>query len=232
MNIDAFRSAHDPRKRLHSWLRKPLSKKVYSVIRKVIVALSWLEDVLFEKLHRVDFSGYIDNRDLITTHTKSQTHACFYQAIMCSHIRELMREAIKTGIAFENFVDLGSGKGKACFYAATKYKFKHVLGIEFSEMLVKTANQNKELWSVGNITFLNADAATYELPKGNNLIFMFNPFDEFILAQFIEGNIENFKQNKNVVAYANDHHRLCMAKLGFATVYRNQNSSGSLYQYM
>ena len=42
----------------------------------------------------------------------SQPHACFYQAVSCRHVRELIREANKTKETFENFIDIGSGKRK------------------------------------------------------------------------------------------------------------------------
>jgi SAM-dependent methyltransferase len=220
------------RDRIGPWLKKPLAQKLRSLVTKGHRAIVRVEDVIFENRHRLDCGGYIETDYLETVYSASLRHANPYEAVRCAQVRELIGEAHKTGIVFDNFIDLGSGKGKACFYAATKGSFKQIIGVEFSRPLVDVANVNKTSFGAGNISFLNIDAAVFSLPKGNNLIFLFNPFGGVILHKFLENNINHFRQSRSLIAYANDQHRLCLATLGFATIFRNERSKASLHQFI
>jgi SAM-dependent methyltransferase len=220
------------RNKTRVWLEKPTTSKIRSLATKIQRFAQWVEDIAFEKIHGLDCSGYIPTDSLVTEYSASQAHARFYQAIRCAHIKELLREARKTALNFDNFIDLGSGKGKACFYASKKMKFKKIIGVEFSDPLVQAANDNKRAFKADNIDFVNLDASIFKLPSGINIIFLFNPFDEFILAKFLENNGDYFRRHQSLIAYANDHHRLTLTKFGFSTIYRNQNSRCSLHQYM
>jgi len=220
------------RNKTHAWLKKPAKSKIRSLAGRLHQCRHWIEDTAFAKIHRLDFSGYISNDELITEYAASRDHACFYQAIKCAHIKELIEEARKTDILFENFIDIGSGKGKACFYASKKMELKQIIGVEFSKPLVDAANQNNRAFGADNIVFVNIDASDFSLPPVSSIIFLFNPFDEYILLKFLQRNIDYFRSYPCVIAYANDHHRLALARFGFNTLYRNQNSRCSLHQYI
>ncbi len=211
--------------RVTAWLKKPLSHQFRSVLNKVRKVGRVIEDLVFEKRHGLDCRGFIESKDLETVHAKALPHSRAYQAISCAALRELLDEAVKTGIKFDNFIDLGSGKGKACFYVATRYVFRKIIGVEFSGPLIDDANANgrnfTKTFKHGNICFSNEDAATFSLPVGNNLIFLYNPFGDVILQQFIDNNLHKFRQSNSIIAYANDKHRLCLAKAGFATLFES-----------
>lgn len=219
------------RGRVIAWLKKPLSHQLRSLAGKAVVLIRRIEDGVFEKRHGLRCGGYIDRRELETRHSAALAHSRAYQAVTCAAIRELIDEAKKTGIVFDNFIDLGSGKGKACFYAATRCRFKRIIGVEFSAALVEAANANTRKFCADNIFFVNDDAARFSLPLGDNLVFLFNPFGEIVLREFLENNVDKFRQSRTVIAYANDQHRLCLARAGFVTLFRNQGSQGSVYQY-
>ena len=53
------------------------------------------------------------------------------------------------------------------------------------------------------IIILNADASEYILDDKSYFLFMFNPFDGFIMKKFIENNYNNLVKNKSVIAYSN-----------------------------
>lgn len=219
------------RERIGAWVDKPLDRKIASLTCRAQDAFSFCEDFVFEKRHGVDCGGFVDHANLVTTYSASLPHAMAYEAISCLVLRELFNEAHKTGIAFDNFLDIGSGKGKACFYAAYKSNFKNIIGVEFSRPLVEVAEVNKQRFGARHINFVNTDARMFSLPKGDSLIFLFNPFGEIILTKFLENNMLHFKENRSVIAYANDQHRRCLVKFGFETVFRNQLSQDSLYRY-
>jgi SAM-dependent methyltransferase len=217
--------------RIGTWLRRPLSHKLRSLSNKAAAAINWIEDQLFEKWHGLDCSGFIDRHELETSYSSALEHSRAYQAVTCVAIRELLDEANKTGIVFDHFIDLGSGKGKACFYAAANYRFRRLVGVEFSAPLVRAADHNIRKFGADNICFVNADAAGFSLPAGDNLVYLFNPFGEAILLEFLKNNMDKFRRSRSIIAYANDKHRLCLAKAGFVTLFRNQDTRSSLHQY-
>jgi SAM-dependent methyltransferase len=189
------------------------------------------EDYVFEIRHRIDVGGAVAHEHLVSTNTVSLPHATAYNAVWCRNLRELFREARKTGIDFRNFIDVGAGKGKACFYASSAMCFDKIVGIEFSKSLIEIAKRNQTRNPATNIDFQLVDAAQYLLPAGNALIFLFNPFDEVILNAFIENNLRHFGENRSVVAYANDVHRKILVARGFETIFRNQTRKISLYAF-
>jgi SAM-dependent methyltransferase len=189
-----------------------------------------IEDIFFSKFNGLDLSGLVKREDLVCDNTDSHQHATAYHAVWCRNLRELFKESKKTGIPFQNFVDIGSGKGKACFYASRKMRFTQITGIEFSRPLVDIARKNSARFADRNITFLHTDAVTFSLSPGNSLIFLFNPFDNLILETFGKNNLDHFKKYKSIIAYANDVHRSTLANLGFETIFRNQTRKISLHQ--
>lgn len=190
-----------------------------------------LEDRFFAWRYSLDLSGVIPNGDLVSNWDELARHATAYQAVWCRNLRKLLAEVDLLGVPFERFIDIGSGKGKACFYADTKRSFKSIIGVEFSAPLLDIALGNKKRLRSDSIEFVCADAAQFHLPDGNTIVFMFNPFDDVILTKFIELNIEHFKKYQTVIAYSNDLQRSTLTKLGFETVFRDQTRKISLHAY-
>lgn len=196
---------------------------------KIIRLLFAIEDVFFEITSGLNFSGNIAKEKLVTTFA-TKTNAHEYRPVYARNIRVLISEANKLGTVYRNFIDIGSGKGKACFYALKENQFENIIGIEFSEELVDIANYNKEISGFKNISFLNEDATAYILPNESSLIFLFNPFDGHVLEIFIKNNLDHFKMCKSVIAYANDVHRVVLSEFGFETVFRDQDRKVSLHR--
>ncbi|MGN5479150.1 hypothetical protein ACTMU2_26115 [Cupriavidus basilensis] len=206
--------------------------------KPLLEALTWkffdFEDYLFEKRHGLDLGGIIAANELMSGDRHPVAHASAYHAVWCRNLRELFAEAERTGAAFDNFIDLGSGKGKACFYAHMRKPFSKIVGVELSEKLNVIANHNLAKFrsgSASNIFFSSIDATEFELPETSNLIFMFNPFDDVILRKFVSRNLEHFRRGTSMIAYANDVHRATLDELGFSTVFRNPRRKLSLHCY-
>jgi len=187
------------------------------------------EDFLFEKWHGIDVRGVITNENLVTPDLDRRNHATAYHAVWCRNLRALLTEAAKTGNSFENFVDVGSGKGKACLYAHFRKSFQKIIGVEFSTPLVEIANRNRDKTHASNVIFLNVDACDFLLPDGASLVFLFNPFDASVLDRFISNNLGHFRTNRSVIAYANDLHRVVLNRFGFETLFRDQTRRISLH---
>lgn len=201
-----------------------------SITEKIWRKVFSIEDYFFQKRYSLDLDGIVQNIELGAVDKESMSHATAYQSVWTSSLRELFIESQKTGYKFENFIDIGSGKGKACFYAQNRGIFNNVVGIEFSKKLVDVANKNKLKIKSDSIKFIHTDATQYLLPDGPNFVFMFNPFDRVVLEKFILNNIINLKNNNTVIGYANDCERMTLTDFGFETIFRNQTRKISLFQ--
>jgi SAM-dependent methyltransferase len=78
------------------------------------------------------------------------------------------------------FVDLGAGMGRVVLLAARR-PFRAVIGVEISPALVEIAREN--LGSardprriVRDVKIVRADASAYALPRGDLVVYMYNPF--------------------------------------------------------
>lgn len=199
------------------------------ILEKIKRTVFDLEDWLFEKRYGLDLGGVVPHAELISDRVESVPHATAYYAVWCRNLRKLLREARKTGLLFDNFIDVGSGKGKACFFASREMKCDKIIGIEFSKPIIDVVNANKKHFSDGRISFIQADAAEFILPDSGNLVFLFNPFDNVILDKFLTNNSEHFKNHRSLIAYANDVHGECLAMHGFDTVFRDPVRKISLH---
>ncbi len=189
-----------------------------------------IDDYLFEKLNRLSLETIVNREILKNTVKVNLKHATYYQPITCRNLKLLLNEAHKTRSSFDHFIDIGAGKGKACFYAAKHFKFRKITGVEFSHGLVKIANRNKLIFGDRNVSFLSEDAADFLLPRGKCLVFLYNPFNDVILEKFISNNYTHFKEYESLIAYAYDVHRETLLVNGFRTLFRSAERKLSLYQ--
>lgn len=92
------------------------------------------------------------------------------------------------------FIDIGSGKGRGLFLAE-QYGFRRILGIEFSAKIHRIAVENLGRYRgrvsrEPRIELLDCDALALNYPAEPTVVFMFNPFDAVIMAQFV-ANMEH-----------------------------------------
>lgn len=186
-----------------------------------------LEDRWFDWRLGIDTRGVVPPAQLGDPHAAARRHATSYQAVWTRNLRVLLREAARRQHA-EVFIDVGSGKGKACFYAAPR--FSRVIGVEYAGELVAEARRNQERTGLANIEFVHADAAQYDVPGEAALVFLFNPFDAVILGRFLERNTARLKASGSLVAYANDLQRQALEQAGFACVFREPARNISLWR--
>jgi SAM-dependent methyltransferase len=88
------------------------------------------------------------------------------------------------------FVDIGSGMGRVVLLAARR-AFRQVVGLEISRALHEVARDN--LARAGTTTFacrdvrlVRGDAATYRFPRGPLVVYLYNPFDAFVLTTVLD----------------------------------------------
>jgi SAM-dependent methyltransferase len=214
-------------KKLRQLAGKPLEWK----LEKFQSQFYNLENKLFAYSHSFDFEGFIPRDELVAESAFSLANANNFNPYSKFLFKRLLQEAISTGIEFENFVDVGCGKGQQCFYAAKYFKFKKVIGIDFSDPLIQVARQNLSKTRYRNIYFFTADATCWEIPNGTSIVFMFNPFNEVIFRQFLLLNLKHFREYQSLIAYGFDSHRKVMQEFGFEIVFRSHRHQHSLMKF-
>ena len=104
-----------------------------------------------------------------------------------------------------NFIDIGSGKGIVMFFVLKNYNYNFIYGLEFEKNFVNEARENLKKYK-NKFELIYSDAKTYIVPDKPFIVYLYNPFKEVILNEFINNNIKNFIQNKSVLIYHNDIH--------------------------
>ena len=99
------------------------------------------------------------------------------------------------------FVDLGCGKGRSLLIAA-RMGFRRVIGVEFATELAAVARKNLELVRVSNTIVIDGDAAEFRFPKGDLVVFLFNPFKQAVVRKVV-ANLERPRPGKLYVIYSN-----------------------------
>ena len=92
------------------------------------------------------------------------------------------------------FIDLGSGKGLPMLMAS-HHDFKAVVGIEFASELHQAAIENIRKYNAPNLRCqdliaIHGDVLDYEFPDSDLLVYLSNPFNEYILRRIIAKLIE------------------------------------------
>ena len=140
----------------------------------------------FDWRHRVETTTRVAVADLGDIDARLARHAVHYEA---TSIPKFDRALALVGARADgfSFVDLGSGKGRVLMMAA-KRRFRRVIGVELSRTLHDCAVANIARFAARNrnaapIECICDDASAFELPEGNLLVFLYNPFDANLLVK-------------------------------------------------
>jgi SAM-dependent methyltransferase len=114
-------------------------------------------------------------------------HATHYEAVPVSEFRQLIATLPAGVVERSRFVDAGAGMGRAMILAA-EYPFVQVCGIEISPALYEIASENlakarEHELRCRDLRLVRDDARISTYPKGDLVVFLFNPFDGEALAQ-------------------------------------------------
>ena len=215
---------------MRRWLAKPFSVQMRSVLAMIESRGEAARDALIDRWYRFDFGGLIKADALVSDHSTALEQVTAYEAVPGRQLRIIISEALRSTTSFSHFVDIGAGKGKACIYAAREFSFPTVIGVELSPPLVEIARANANKAKLDRVQFVVADATKYDLPAGDTLVFLFNPFEDAAMEAFIAHNLPHFRAHRSLIAYANDRHRRSITKFGFETLYRDQVLKLSVYR--
>ncbi len=100
------------------------------------------------------------------------------------------------------FVDLGAGMGRVVLLAARR-AFRAVIGVDISPALVEIARENlatvrDPLRVARDVKIVAADAAAYAFPRGDLVIYMYNPFRGPVLDRVL-ANLRTTAEEREVV---------------------------------
>ena len=191
--------------------------------------LSSFFDCLFDLKYGIDTFSWVELDDLKIDNTRKK-RAKMYQPTCTLPLRKLLRELnIPPG---KVFVDLGCGKG-IVLLVASDFGFKEARGIELSPVLCDIAIKNcsiyKEKTKAGtDFVILRSDVSDYGLNDDEDVFYLFNPFDEYVLKQALN-NITASLQRRNrgiLIIYRNAVHASIIEKNGNFTKLMNFSSWG------
>lgn len=133
------------------------------------------------------FLGELDP-DAIGPAMEDATH---YEPTPVYECTALLR-ALPQDARHATFVDIGAGMGRVVMLASTQ-TFRQVIGVEVSGALCETARDNLVRWrrahddlACKDLRIVRADASTYIFPKGDLVVYLYNPFGEATLTRLID----------------------------------------------
>ena len=149
------------------------------------------KDVAYDAETGLDTGGIIDLGNL----TIASPNAAFGNAYMATTPEEFEAGLAALDLPIEgmSFLDLGSGKGRTLFLAA-RHPFTRIIGVEFARELHEAALANlARLPSERRIELIHGDAATYSLPEGPLLLFIYNAFDRPLMSRVAACTLEAWR---------------------------------------
>jgi SAM-dependent methyltransferase len=158
-------------------------------------------------------------------------HATHYEATPVAQA-EAMLDASPLPPEAATFVDLGAGMGRVAMLAARR-PFHAVIGVEVSPALVEIARENlvslRDPRSVArDVKIVRADAGAYAFPRGDLVVFLYNPFRGPVLDRVL-ANLCADRERDVVLLYHTAVERQSIdatgafqleADLGFGLIYR------------
>ena len=184
--------------------------KKKGIKKSLIGAFSIAYDKYFDFKYNLDTYSWVSVNDLgVESHNKK--HAVLYQATRVISLKKLFK---RLKIPKDQIlVDIGCGKGRVLIIAS-EFGFKEVRGIEFSPLLCAIAKDNIFVFNARNQThtkfeIINSDAAEYKYKGDEDVFFLYNPFDSYIMKKVLQNISDSINRQKRQVKliYNNPRHR-------------------------
>jgi hypothetical protein len=148
-----------------------------------------LESRRFDRRHHIQTSGDVQTAEMQIPGT-SAAHGVHYNPTSLRAGRQVFLELPMEDFSQYTFVDFGSGKGRMLFLAA-EHPFRRIVGVEYASDLHAIAERNihsyrNPLQRCSELVSLNIDAATFEFPPENSVLYFYNPFRRPIMEPLIQ----------------------------------------------
>jgi predicted RNA methylase len=121
-----------------------------------------------------------------------------YQPTVEEEFAGIMQHLATVDLETFTFIDLGSGKGRALLLAAM-YPFAHITGVEVQPELNAIARRNIECFNepgqqCRSLESLCADAREFEFPLSNIVLYLFNPFPDYVLRDVLANLVSSARR--------------------------------------
>jgi SAM-dependent methyltransferase len=168
------------------------------------VASCWFDAVVdrvtFDRRHNVDTAS-----PGTVFHFALRRHSRRYSPPAARTVRSILT-ALQDEIRNFDFIDVGSGKGRALLIAS-EYPFHKIVGIERAHELVEISRQNLRRYRADgrqcvDVEVREMDARDFEIPDRDCVLFLQNPFGPPLLAEKIRQSCAT-RQRELYIVYFN-----------------------------
>lgn len=195
-----------------------LAKKVRTLGVRETLGLIWRnvkllvgprdpEESQFDRVLGLDTSFTVDVDELGGA-TDLEEYANRYEPTPVNLLRGVI-ESLGIDYPRYTFVDIGSGKGRVLLLAS-HYPFLRIVGVEFSSRLCDIARRNVDRYRptsrlCRDVITVHADATCYELPSGDLVLYLYNPFRGELMERLAQRIGESYRANPRdiLVIYTN-----------------------------
>lgn len=145
-------------------------------------------DYIFDIRYGIETHKWVQLDNLTIESVNKESGYC-YQPTRVRPLRELFQAIMPLVPAEGALVDFGCGKGRVLI-VASEFGFKEVIGVDFSKELCEIARSNCAVYkvrtkSLTEFHIIEADVADYAINPDDVVIFMFNPFNERVMASVL-----------------------------------------------
>lgn len=166
------------------------------MVQTVMILRNQGADILFDWRYGTDTRRWV-SKDQIETNCANIADSQPYKATRSRPLLTLLQ--ILDLPPESNFVDIGAGKGRVVLIAA-ECTFRKVVGVEFSGALCEIARSNIEQYSkrkrgLSPMEIIETDATLHKWSKDDCVVFMYNPFHERVMNEFLENLKQSFLTN-------------------------------------
>jgi SAM-dependent methyltransferase len=190
-----------------------------------LAAFMLQQEIKGEKKYQLNTSAPIELVDL-TIKSGDRSKSSRYEAINFFVLEALLQKMRDTTSEIA-FTDLGCGKGRAMVVAA-HYGFTQIKGIDFASEVCLFAEKNMEAthkkFPAIQYKIFCDDVLHYNIEKSECVFFMFNPFNEEIIREFlikIERSIAHYPRTIYML-YASPRHIETFFEFEYEPVYRKR----------
>ncbi len=158
-------------------------------------------DWRFDRRHGTETGGALSPRRL-GLQTPAGRFGVRYEAIEPAEFRRALAP-LAGAVDFSRctFVDLGCGKGRALLLAR-ELGFEQVVGVELSPLLAERARRNLATVGAERTRVACQDAAAFDYPPGDLVVFLFHPFRGVVFQRAIENLCRQARGEVHVVYVA------------------------------
>ncbi len=174
----------------------------------------------FDRRHNVTTHAVLFLSDLDPeAYGEARSHATHYEGVPILEFRALLDALPDEAVRDSTFVDVGAGMGRAVLIARER-PFKAILGIELSPALHAIATENLASATglavrCRDVRLVCSDARRAHYPRGDLVVFLYNPFDAEVLDVVLDRLAEREGRTREWILYHTPEHAARIEARGY-----------------